>query len=192
MKILGLANNSCAEQLWQWLEEQGHEVIKYGDRLDADWCREQQFDLTVSYTYKYIIPAEILDALNDNVVNIHNSYLPYNRGASPNIWSIVDGTPRGVTLHYMDAELDKGYIIAQKLVTEGDGDTLASSYANLDRNAIELFKEAFSCYEHWQGMKKRPEGKGTYHSVKDTEKIIAGIDSYDVKISDFLKSLDKQ
>lgn len=192
MKILCLSNNACAEPLWKWLEENGHEVIRASEKLDIDWCRDEQFDLAVSYTYKYILTKELLDALNGNVVNIHNSYLPFNRGASPNLWSIVDGTPRGVTLHYMDEKLDRGYIICQKLVTEGDGDTLASSYANLDKCAIEMFKSAFEVYDYWQDMKKLPEGKGTYHSVKDTEYITSQIDTYDMKIDELLTKLGKR
>ncbi len=187
MKILGLYNNSCAEELFDMIRAKGHTVVCVSERLDADWCREQGFDLTVSYTYRYILTKEILAALGNNAVNLHNSYLPYNRGAAPNLWSIYEGTPRGVTLHYMDEDLDKGFIIAQRLVTSGDGLTLASSYDNLDRQAKELFMDAFSFYGFWQDMKKKEEGKGTYHSVKDTEKLQAFIDSYEMTISDFLK-----
>ena len=121
MKILCLYNNECAAELFEWIKEQGHETICSSEKLKAQWCREQKFDLAVSYTYRYILTEEILLLLNQNVVNIHNAYLPWNRGADPNIWSIVDDTPRGVTLHYMDTSLDKGSIIAQKLVGKRPG-----------------------------------------------------------------------
>ena len=189
MKILGLYNNNCAIPLFDKLEEKGHEVVRMSDRLDVSFCESGNFDLAVSYTYKYILPKEILSALSGNVVNLHNSYLPYNRGASPNLWSIAEDTPRGVTLHYMDAALDKGYVIARRLVTEGDGETLASSYANLDKNAIDLFMEAFEYYPKWQKIKKKVSGKGSYHSVADTKKLMSVIDSYDMKITDFKKAL---
>lgn len=187
MKILCLYNNDCAKPLFDQLKNEGHEVVLWQDVLSCEWCLSQKFDLAVSYTYRYIIKQEVLDALGNNVVNLHNSYLPFNRGADPNIWSLVDGTPRGVTLHYMDAELDKGYIIAQKLVTEGDGETFASSYDNLDKNAKDLFFEAFKYYEYWQQMKKKPQGAGTYHSVKDGKSIKEKITSYDMKVADLLK-----
>ncbi len=187
MKILALYNNKCAEKLFDYLESLGHTVIRTGDKLNADEIKKQGFDLAVSYTYKYIIKEDVIEVLNGNIVNLHNSYLPFNRGASPNLWSIAEGTPRGVTLHYIDKELDKGYIIAQKLVTDGDGDTLKSSYDNLDIKAVELFKEAFSKYEFWNDIKKKALGKGTYHSVKDTEKLNSVIDSYDMRIEDFIK-----
>lgn len=187
MKILCLYNNECAVPLFKWIGEQGHETVLFSEKLDREWCREQKFDLTVSYTYRYIVKEDVIAALNNNVVNLHNSFLPFNRGAAPNIWSIIDGTPRGVTLHYIDAGLDKGYIIAQKPVALQEGDTLKSSYDTLDKEAIELFKYAFGYYEFWPEMKKKAEGKGTYHSLADTEKIYKKIDSFDMRVDEFIK-----
>ena len=129
MKILCLYHNPRALELFRWIKGQGNQVILHTERLEPGWCGEQAFDLTISYTYRYILSGEILDALGGNVVNLHNSFLPFNRGADPNIWSILEGTPRGVTLHYMTAGLDKGSIIAQRLVGAcGPEATLASSY----------------------------------------------------------------
>ena len=89
----------------------------------------------------------------------------------------------------MDAALDKGYVIARRLVTEGDGETLSSSYDNLDKNAIDLFMEAFEYYPKWPEIKKKVSGKGSYHSVADTKKLLSVINSYDMKITDFKKAL---
>lgn len=191
MKILGLYNNDCALELFQWLEGEGHNVTLWSDRLDIAWCKEQAFDLTVSYTYRYILSVEVIHALNDNVVNMHNSLLPFNRGADPNLWSIVDRTPRGVTLHYMDTELDKGYIIVQRVVNDTDEETLTSSYYNLDRAAKQLFQDSFKDYKFWPELKKKAEGKGTYHASKDAIGIKGLIDSYDITITEFRKRLEK-
>jgi methionyl-tRNA formyltransferase len=189
MKILFLFNNDCAKALLKSIEELGHEVIPYGERLTVDFIKAGKFDLAVSYTYRYILTDELIAALKGNVVNIHNAYLPYNRGADPNLWSLVEGTPRGVTLHYISPGLDKGDIIAQRLVTEGDGESLKSSYDNLDKNAREMFLEAFKDYDKWNELRRAPRGSGTYHSLKDGEKIKSVITSYDMKISDFLEAL---
>lgn len=167
MKILCLYNNPCAEELFEWLREQGNETVLCSERFEASWCSDCKFDLAVSYTYRFILKKEQIDALSGNVVNLHNSYLPWNRGADPNIWSLIDRTPRGVTLHYVDERLDKGNIIAQKLVIDGENESFESSYQNLDRAAKELFKEAFKYYPYWHGMQKIAVGKGNYHSVSD-------------------------
>ncbi len=191
MKILCLYNNECALPLFDWIKEQGHETTFIKDRLSVEWVKKENFDLTVSYTYRYILTKEMLEALDFNAVNLHNSYLPFNRGASPNLWSLAEGTPRGVTLHYMDASLDKGFIIAQRLVTHGDGETIRSSYENLNKNAIELFKDAFSYVDFWKDLKKTPIGIGTYHSVGDTKFLNEKITSYDMKTEDFIKAVRK-
>lgn len=191
MKILGLYNNECAIELFQWLESEGHDVILISDRLDADWCRKQDFDLAVSYTYRFILKQDVIDALKNNVVNIHNSMLPFNRGADPNLWSIVERTPRGVSLHYMDVELDKGYIIAQSIVNDTDEETLVSSYNNLDSAAKQLFKDALRYYDFWPQLKKKVEGKGTYHALKDAVEIKKVIDTYDLTITEFRERLEE-
>lgn len=189
MRILGLYNNDCALELFEWLIDIGNEVVLCTGKITAQWCMEQEFDLAVSYTYRYILSAEIIDALNGNVVNIHNSLLPFNRGADPNIWSILEETPRGVTLHYIDAELDKGFVIAQEILEDGDDETLSSSYNNLDRLAKTLFKKAFKYYKFWPSLKKQCVGVGTYHSLKDGLDVKSVIDSYDIKVSEFKKRL---
>lgn len=187
MKILCLYNNECAKELFEWIKNQGHEIVLYTEKPDVEWCRQGKFDLTVSYTYRYILTDDEIRALNNNVVNLHNSFLPFNRGADPNIWSLLDDTPRGVTLHYINTGLDKGEIIAQKFVLKKDDDTFKSSYDALDMSAKELFKEAFYYYDYWNEMKKCPMGKGSYHSLKDGIQIKEKIKSYEMRISDYKK-----
>ena len=46
-------------------------------------------------------------------LNFHPSYLPYNRGKHTSFWSLVDQTPCGVSLHYIDACIDAGEIVAR-------------------------------------------------------------------------------
>lgn len=189
MKILGLYNNELALELFQALTALGHEVTLMKERLDPEWCKSQGFDLTLSYTYRFLLNQEVIESLNNNVVNLHNSYLPWNRGADPNLWSIALKTPRGVSLHYVDTGLDKGELITQRLVLDTDQETLSSSYLNLHRAAIDMFLEAFSVYPHWQGMRKKALGKGSYHSVRDGERMKSVIDSYDLSIEEFRERL---
>lgn len=189
MRILCLYNNECALSLFEWLEKQGHQILLCTDKIEAQWCKDQRFDLTVSYTYRYIITEDILDALNNNAVNIHTSYLPWNRGADPNIWSIVEETPRGVTIHYMDAGLDSGRIIAQSLVPLVENDTLKSSYDRLDEEAKRLFKSVFPFYKFWPEMRKKAEGRGTYHALNDGVEIKSMIQTYDVRVDIFKENI---
>lgn len=200
MKILCLYNNEIAVELFEWMRSLGHEMVIYSERLHTSWCLAQSFDLTVSYTYRYILTQEVIGDLNNNVVNIHNSYLPWNRGADPNIWSIIDDTPRGVTLHYIDSQLDHGDIIAQTLLSpplrqgvesveyENNVPTLSSTYDDLDKAAKQLFKDAFQYYSFWNRMRKSTSQGGFYHRASEARGIKDAISSYDISITKF-KSL---
>lgn len=191
MKILCLYNNSCALPLFDWLQQKGHEVILCDKRLTENWCRNRQIDLTVSYTYRFILDEKTIFALNDNIVNLHNSLLPWNRGADPNLWSILDDAPRGVTLHYVSPGLDKGDIIAQRVVPLSTDDTLKTSYDTLDKIAQEQFQEMFLWYKDWPQMRKRPLGEGSYHSVADGMILHQAIDTYDMPIKIFRQRVDQ-
>ncbi len=190
MKILCLYHNKCALELFEWLKEQGHETILCSEKITADWCRIQRFDLTVSYTYRYILSRDVIDALSNNAVNLHNSYLPWNRGADPNIWSILEKTPRGVSLHFIDDYLDQGDIIAQRILVDVDEeDTFETTYFRLDQKAKQLFKEAFYYYAFWQEMRKEAKGVGNYHAISDGNILKDMIKTYETKIVDFKKQL---
>ena len=192
MKILCLYHNPCALPLFDWLQQEGHDILLCTERLTEEWCRNQEINLTVSYTYRHILSKEILLALGDNAVNLHNSFLPWNRGSDPSLWSIAEDTPRGVTLHYMEAGLDKGGIIAHRLVPLKVGDTLKTSYDALDKAAQEQFQQAFQYYKSWPQIKKRPLGTGSYHSVRDGELFHRIIDTYDMSVEKFRKLVSEQ
>src|SRR5688572_6340581 len=52
-------------------------------------------EIGVSALFDYLLRPEVLDSLPEGCVNIHPSYLPWNRGQYPNVWSIVERTPAG-------------------------------------------------------------------------------------------------
>ena len=52
--------------------------------------------------------------MNSPIINLHISFLPYNRGANPNFWSFIDQTKKGVTIHEINSKIDAGNIIFQK------------------------------------------------------------------------------
>ena len=53
----------------------------------------KNYDFIISFGYRYIVKKNVINLFtNNNIINLHISYLPYNRGSDP-IWSILDGTP---------------------------------------------------------------------------------------------------
>ena len=51
--------------------------------------------MLVSFGYRFILPGDLLARFPDRAVNLHIAYLPWNRGAHPNVWSAYEGTPAG-------------------------------------------------------------------------------------------------
>jgi len=152
------------------LKENGCRIIEYDAQVDIEFLRKHSVDFVVSYGYRHVVRKFILDYLREKVINLHISLLPLNRGADPNLWSFLEDTPKGVTIHYMDEGLDTGDIIAQKEVFfESEGETLATTYEKLNEEIAGVFAQ------HWPFIMRgdakgqaQPQG-GSFHRMKDKE-----------------------
>ncbi|WP_169777379.1 formyltransferase family protein [Campylobacter mucosalis] len=101
-------------RLIDFLVDDGFCVYQSDEKLQFDDIKSLEFSYLVSYGYRFMIKPEILSLFDKSAVNLHISLLPFNRGSDPNFWSFVDDTPKGVSIHFLDATLDTGDIIAQK------------------------------------------------------------------------------
>lgn len=170
--VLFLTNNDNTEDVFEWLLKRGENVHKVQNKLTEDMIRALEPSFIVSFNYRYLIPKEVLDLMPDRVINLHTSYLPYNRGSSPNFFSFMDDTPKGVTIHRMAEGLDTGDILCRKeLFFDEDKETFASTYEKL----LAAMKELF--YQNWDAIKagkitaQKQEGCGTYHTMKELAEI---------------------
>lgn len=141
------------------------------------WLSALAPDWAVSVMFGYLISDALLAIPRRGTVNLHPGLLPYNRGAYPNVWSIVEGTPAGVTLHLVEPgqAVDAGPIVAQAEVPVGPADTGASVYAKLETAALALFRAAWPLIEAGDPPRRAQEGDGTSHTVGD----VAAIDPID-------------
>lgn len=126
-------------------------------------------EMGVSVMFGYLLKPEFLSLLPQGCINLHPAYLPYNRGAYPNVWSIVDGTPAGVTLHYVDEGMDTGDIIRQKRVPALSTDTGETLYRKLEAAGLELLRESWPDIQAGRIL-RTPQlaGSGTLHKAADT------------------------
>jgi methionyl-tRNA formyltransferase len=129
-------------------------------------------DIGLSVLFDYILKPEFLSIFPQGVVNLHPAYLPYNRGQYPNVWSIIENTPAGVTLHYIDKGTDTGDIIARKEVAVEPVDTGETLYRKLERASVALFRETWPLVRSGKAT-RAPQGSepGTCHRTKDVEAI---------------------
>ncbi len=176
--------------LAQWLRQMGEEVHYHHEKLTPEEVITISPDIIVSYKYRYILKGDVLNIPPLGAINLHISYLPYNRGSDPNPWSIIDNTPKGVTIHYIDEGVDTGDIIYQAEVSiEREDETLKSSYESLCRRIQELFKENWKDIRLGRAPRRKQEGKGTYHRRSDNERFRDIIDrhGWDISISRFIE-----
>jgi methionyl-tRNA formyltransferase len=100
-------------------------------------------DFLITVYWAHLISPEAIAAARRGTVNFHPALLPVNRGWFPHVWSIVDGTPTGVTLHAVDASADTGPVWAQREVPLTPYDTAGSIYARLQDEIVALFRETW-------------------------------------------------
>jgi methionyl-tRNA formyltransferase len=170
MKILLLG----PERLWlkHFLESFGDQVIQYQEKLDENSPILNGVDFIISYGYRYIIKPDIVRKFKNKAINLHISYLPWNRGADPNLWSFLEDSPKGVTIHYIDRGLDTGDIIVQKEVPYHEDDTLRTTYERLTQTIEQLFMEYWPLIREGK-IRGIPQPKGgSYHKLKDKEKYL--------------------
>ena len=182
LKILFLTNNfKIVKPLFLWLKRK-NEVVLCQIQIDNKFLKKIKPDLIISYNYKYLIKKEIL--IHYKIINLHISYLPYNRGAHPNIWSHIENTPSGVSIHYINEGIDTGDLIIQKKVILNKNMTLKKSYKKLHFHIQRLFKQNFN---RLFIKSKKQTKNGTFHLSKDLKKL--NIPSYDITIKE-LKELN--
>ncbi|ALS26101.1 subunit A of linear gramicidin synthase [Paenibacillus sp. 32O-W] len=156
------------ENLTKFIEDLGDRVYHWNERLvgDEQILADKQF--LISYGYRFILPDKVLRHFQERCrVNLHISYLPWNRGADPNLWSFLDNTPKGVSIHLLSSGLDKGDLIVQQTVEMSETDTLRTSYNKLTECIERLFME------YWPKIRTgrvnvwpQPAG-GSYHRSQD-------------------------
>lgn len=128
-------------------------------------------DLAISILWNSLLKPEFIDIPTKGCINLHFSYLPYNRGYNPNVWPIIDKTPAGVTIHYIDSGADSGDIITQSKLKIDSTDTGETLYKKIVDEAVKLFKKTWPKIKNGDINKKKQKVKYPAHKKNDLEKI---------------------
>lgn len=138
--VLGL--NRFGEQVYEYLTDHPETEVLCLVTEESQYSTIEKLDpdFLVSAGFDQIIPDRIIDAANRAAINLHPSYLPYNKGVNPDIWSIIEDEPAGVSIHYMTSEMDAGPIIVRKKVCVYPDDTGRTLRKRLDAELVELFE----------------------------------------------------
>ena len=145
--------------------------IKILDLKDASIIEEiiDTYDLVLSLHCKQIFPLQMVNNLK--CINIHPGYNPINRGWYPQVFSIINNTPIGATIHEIDNELDHGPIIARKYVLKSSVDTSETLYNKIVDAEIDLIKENIISILNNGYSTFSPESEGELHLKKDFKRL---------------------
>lgn len=151
------------------------EKIIYNDQLSdsnfLDILENIHIDMGLLAWWPYIIKGKFLSIPKNGWINLHPSYLPFNRGKHPNFWCLVDETTCGVSLQLIDEGIDTGDILARKKIVTSWEDTGKTIYEKSRLAIIELFKDQFQTIkQHPQKMKQNTD-EGSFHKSSEIEEI---------------------
>lgn len=96
------------------------------------------YDIVMSLHCKQIFPSKLVNSLK--CINVHPGFNPYNRGWFPQVFSILNKMNCGVTIHYMDEQLDHGKVLFQEKVDMYDWDTSMSLYNRIQDKELDLLQ----------------------------------------------------
>ncbi len=146
----------------------GHRVFRTEEPITVSLLAKHAFDFGISYRYRHIIRQPEIDYFTGKLINLHISYLPWNKGSDPNLWSWLDDTPKGVSIHMIDAGCDTGDILVQKTVAfNPHTETLQSSYHTLCQEIEMLFLDNMRAILTQTCQAQKQIGKGSYHYAQD-------------------------
>jgi methionyl-tRNA formyltransferase len=169
MKVLHAGEGPLAAAVLPHLEHAGDEVESVQDlRGLEDAIADGEVEWLVSAGFRHLVPQEVLDSVASSC-NVHTSFLPWGRGAHPNVWAIAHDEPAGVTVHRMVAGLDRGPILAQRAVPFDFADTASTLHARLVEEAGRLFGEVWPELRTGDvADRPQPDG-GSYHRAADLQ-----------------------
>lgn len=146
--------------------------IDVNDPVFLGRVREADPSLMVLAWWPQIVREEAIRTVKGGWLNTHPSLLPYGRGKHPYFWSIVDGVPFGVTIHFIDAGIDTGPVLFQKPIPVRFTDTGESLYATSTAEIVALFKKAYPKIRSLK-LKPRPQSAtgATFHWGKEIDDV---------------------
>lgn len=116
------------------------------DNLKKEYLKiiECNPDIIITCAYGKILPKELIDYPKYGCINIHASLLPKYRGAAPIQWALINGDEKtGITLMYMDEQMDTGDIIDKIDYKIMDNDNVGSLHDKLSILGKEILEKNF-------------------------------------------------
>lgn len=125
-----------------------------------DEIRKIQPDLIVVVAYGKILPKEVIDIPKYGIINVHSSLLPKYRGAAPINAALINGDKKsGVSIMYVEEELDAGAVILQEETEITEEDTFLTLHDRLKNMGALLLLKAIKLIENNKVEAKKQDEK---------------------------------
>jgi dTDP-4-amino-4,6-dideoxyglucose formyltransferase len=124
-----------------------------------------RYQLVISIHCKQLFPPTLVNQVR--CINVHPGLNPYNRGWFPQVFSIINGLPSGVTIHEIDEQLDHGAIICQQEYKIESWDTSGSAYEKIMALERLLVLKHFKSLLSGDYQAKLPKTTGNLNLKKD-------------------------
>lgn len=125
-----------------------------------DEIRKIQPDLIVVVAYGKILPKEVIDIPKYGIINVHSSLLPKYRGAAPINAALINGDKKsGVSIMYVEEELDAGAVILQEETEITEEDTFLTLHDRLKNIGAVLLLKAIKLIENNKVEAKKQDEK---------------------------------
>ncbi len=126
-------------EIADWATGKSLTVIAGGDGL-AQRLAGIPFDWLLSIANLSLIPQPVLDMARQGGVNFHDGPLPRYAGLNAPVWAMINGEARhGITWHRIEAGVDTGNILEQRLFDLGDTETALTLNTKCYEAAIDSF-----------------------------------------------------
>jgi phosphoribosylglycinamide formyltransferase-1 len=109
----------------------------------VEMLQEAKVELVVLAGFMRVLKEQMLSAFPRRIINIHPSLLPKFPGLEAWKQALVAGEKvTGVTVHFVDEQIDHGDVIAQRAVPVLSGDTPETLHARIQTVEHILYPEA--------------------------------------------------
>lgn len=104
--------------------------------------KENEIELVVLAGYMKMISKEVISEYENKIVNIHPSYLPAYKGVGAIENAYNDKVAySGVTIHYIDENMDEGILLDQQKVYLDETDSLADFEQKIHQKEHEMYHQ---------------------------------------------------
>jgi len=123
--------------------------------------------VVLSTNWRTRIPSDVLSVPTLGAVNVHDALLPEYAGFGAVNWAVRNGEDAtGLTVHYMDEELDTGPIIHRSVVKIGPHDTATDVLATLLEEYVPVTLQALDLVQEGnRGERQTGDGRSFYHRI---------------------------